>query len=39
MNNTLNEKDPEKKKVLMVIYTYAIGKKQTELLKNKKLVI
>ncbi|WP_273711153.1 hypothetical protein [Leuconostoc mesenteroides] len=27
MDNALNEKDPDKKKVLMEIYTYAIGKK------------
>ena len=39
MDNALNEKDPDKKKVLMEIYTYAIGKKQNELLKNKKFVI
>ena len=38
-DNALNEKDPDKKKVLMEIYTYAIGKKQKELLKNKKFVI
>lgn len=39
MENALNEKDPDKKKVLMAIYTYAIGKKQDELLKNKEFVI
>ena len=39
MDNALNEKDPDKKKVLMEIYTYAIGKKQKELLKNEKFVI
>ena len=39
MDNALNEKDPDKKKVLMEIYTYAIGKKQEELLKNKEFVI
>ena len=39
MDNALNEKDPDKKTVLMEIYTYAIGKKQKELLKNKKFVI
>ncbi|WP_436646595.1 hypothetical protein [Lactiplantibacillus plantarum] len=39
MDNALNEKDPDKKKVLMEIYTYAIGKKQKELLRNKKFVI
>lgn len=39
MDNALNEKDPDKKKVLIKIYTYAIGKKQNELLKNKKFVI
>lgn len=39
MNNALNEKDPDKKEVLMAIYTYAIGKKQKELIKNKKFVI
>lgn len=39
MDNALNEKDPDKKKVLMAIYTYAIGKKQDELLKNKEFVI
>ena len=38
-DNALNEKDPDKKKVLMEIYTYAIGKKQKELLKNKEFVI
>ena len=35
----INEKDPDKKKVLMGIYTYAIGKKQKELLQNKEFVI
>lgn len=35
MDNALNEKDPDKKKVLMEIYTYAIGKKQKELLKRQ----
>ena len=39
MDNALNEKGPDKKKGLMEIYTYAIGKKQKELLKNKKFVI
>jgi len=39
MDNALNEQDPDKKKVLMSIYTYAIGKKQEELLKNKEFVI
>lgn len=39
MDNALNEKDRDKKKVLMAIYTYAIGKKQEELLKNKEFVI
>ena len=39
MDNALNEKDPDKKKVLMEIYTYAIGKKQKELLQNKEFVI
>ena len=39
MDNALNEKDPDKKKVLMAIYTYAIGKKQKELLKNKEFII
>lgn len=39
MNNALNEKDPAKKKVLHAIYTYALDKKQDELLKNKKFVI
>lgn len=39
MDNALNEKDTDKKKVLMEIYTYAIGKKQKELLKNKEFVI
>lgn len=39
MDNALNEKDRDKKKVLMAIYTYAIGKKQDELLKNKEFVI
>lgn len=39
MDNALNEKDPDKKKVLMAIYTYALGEKQKELLKNKEFVI
>ncbi|WP_036069878.1 hypothetical protein, partial [Leuconostoc citreum] len=39
MDNALNEKDPDKKKVLHAIYTYALGKKQDELLKDKKFVI
>ena len=39
MDNASNEKDRDKKKVLMAIYTYAIGKKQDELLKNKEFVI
>ncbi|MGQ2285536.1 hypothetical protein [Leuconostoc pseudomesenteroides] len=39
MDKALNEKDLDKKKVLMAIYTYAIGKKQEELLKNKEFVI
>ena len=39
MDNALNEKDPDKKKVLMGIYTYDIGKKQKELLQNKEFVI
>ena len=39
MDNALNEKDPDKKKVLHAIYTYALDKKQDELLKNKKFVI
>ena len=39
IDNALNEKDPDKKKVLMAIYTYVIGKKQDELLKNKEFVI
>ena len=39
MDKALNEKYPDKKKVLMAIYTYAIGKKQEELLKNKEFVI
>ena len=37
MDNALNEKDPDKKKVLMEIYTYAIGKKQMNYLKTKNL--
>jgi len=39
MDNALNEKDPDKKKVLHAIYTYALDKKQDELLKNKEFVI
>ena len=39
MDNALNETDPYKKKVLMEIYNYDIGKKQNELLKNKEFVI
>ena len=39
MDNALYEKDSDKKKALMAIYTYALGKKQKELLKNKKFVI
>lgn len=39
MDNALNEKDPDKKKVLHAIYTYALDKKQDELLKDKKFVI
>ncbi|WP_349516216.1 hypothetical protein [Leuconostoc suionicum] len=39
MDNAVNKKDPDKKKILMEIYTYAIGKKQKELLKNKEFVI
>nr|WP_253953487.1 hypothetical protein [Leuconostoc fallax] len=39
MDTTLNETDPDKKEVLMAIYTYAIGKKQKELLKKREFVI
>ncbi|KAA8371334.1 hypothetical protein FE415_09055 [Leuconostoc carnosum] len=39
LDNALNEKDPDKKKVLHAIYTYALDKKQDELLKDKKFVI
>ena len=39
MDNALNEKGPYKKKVLHAIYTYALDKKQDELLKNKEFVI
>ncbi|WP_349521961.1 hypothetical protein [Leuconostoc citreum] len=39
MDNALNEKDPDKKKVLHAIYTYALDKKQDELLQHKKFVI
>ena len=39
MDNALNEKDPDKKKFLHAIYTYALDKKQDELLKDKKFVI
>lgn len=39
MDNALKEKDPDKKKVLHAIYTYALDKKQDELLKDKKFVI
>ena len=39
MDNALNEKDPDKKKVLHAIYTYALDKKQDDLLKDKKFVI
>lgn len=38
MDNALNEKDPDKKKVLMAMYTYAIGKKRKALLKNNEFV-
>ncbi|MBZ6014876.1 hypothetical protein KIJ04_09025 [Leuconostoc gelidum subsp. gelidum] len=39
MDNALNEKDPYKKSVLHAIYTYALDKKQDELLKNKEFVV
>lgn len=39
MDNDLNEKDPDEKKVLHAIYTYAIGKKQKYLLKIKEFLI
>ena len=39
MDTALNETDPDKKEVLMAIYTYAIGKKQKELLKKREFVI
>lgn len=39
MDNALKEKDPDKKKVLHAIYTYALDKKQDELLQHKKFVI
>lgn len=39
LDNALNEKNPDKKKVLHAIYTYALDKKQDELLKDKKFVI
>lgn len=39
MDNALNEKDPDKKKVLHAIYTYSLDKKQDELLQNKEFVI
>lgn len=39
INNALNEKNTDKKKVLHAIYTYALDKKQDELLKNKEFVI
>lgn len=38
MDNALNEKDTNKKKVLMEIYTYAIGKKKKNYLKTKNLL-
>lgn len=37
MNQSLNEKDPLKKQVLHALYTYALDKKQDQLLKNKSL--
>lgn len=39
MDNALNEKDPDKKKVLHAIYTYSLDKKQDELLQKKEFVI
>ena len=39
MDNALNEKDPDKKKVLHAIYTYALDKKQDALLKDTRFVI
>lgn len=38
INNALNEKYLDKKKVLHAIYTYALDKKQDELLKHKEFV-
>ena len=38
MNQALNEKDPVKKRVFQALYTYALDKKQDELLKRKKFV-
>lgn len=38
LDNALNEKDPDKKKVLHAIYTYALDKKRTNYLKIKSLL-
>lgn len=38
MDNALNEKDPDKKKVLHAIYTYALDKNRTNYLKTKSLL-
>ncbi|APX71900.1 hypothetical protein M5C72_01810 [Companilactobacillus allii] len=39
MNSALNEQNPDKKKVLLALYTYALDKKQDELINRKKFVI
>lgn len=38
MNETLNETDPDKKKVLNSLYTYVLDKKQDEVIKRKDFV-
>lgn len=37
INNALNEKNTDKKKVLHAIYTYALDKNRTSYLKTKNL--
>lgn len=39
MDNSLNERDLDKKKVLHALYTYALDKKQDELLQHKEFVL
>ncbi|WP_334352003.1 hypothetical protein [Companilactobacillus sp. HBUAS56257] len=38
MNETLNETDPEKKKVLNSLYTYVLDKKQDEVIRRKDFI-